>query len=647
MNRESNGAEIDRLLKRKDFATLYNSFVEKDLSSNELLVFYLKNQKVLFSSAVFWNAELPHFHLREILDSSVKVHFIKSYLSEGENCNHALNQYLSSIAKEDFIRFIKLLGAFKHANFLTSLKELSENDSELQNVVKEFEIILMLQKRLEKEIKEDEHFVLQYSFGEIALAFSLYHEDFKLSPETLGNRNKQVAYEMTLVNALNNLFSLFKGTPKMTFKNPGHQFDPETIFPFIKRLIQRTSQINAIELYQSGYLNFQSVSIIAPLKTNENYSRFKINDLKSELEEYYLCGFDLITMVNKKDISGAIKFWEFYNLPQTVGDVDIRKLLKFLRCYSIDIPNDGIRVFDYEQLLDSISETFEWTREEAQSILSDFTFDIHAKKYAKNWLEKPFIREEAKLFWLGTFLKDRRWEVILLNRLKREQGNLLSENFERKIEEVFRARDFKTISREKFKSSNGEQGDFDVLAFKDHCLLVCEAKTRTRSDDFIHAAETEAMNLEGKAVFQLEKAVRNIRDNWDFLREKLGIEEKIELDSMEIIPLIITDFFEGDLRLYEGFYKVSLLELDVIINNRKKELYDPYRSIKTITDRNNSSFLFETNAASENDDLWNGETECSVKTLIKNIQQNTVWKDLERVWKFEPESMWLDYRIES
>lgn len=489
MSQKENQTKINRLLKKKEFSTLYKLFVEDNFSSRELIVFYLQNQKALFSSNKFWNSELPHFHLREIIESGIKIDFIKSYLSKNQYCNDALNQHLFSIAKEDFIRLFKLFGAFNHTNFLTSLKRLSEENSELQKVAKEFEIILTVQERLKKENDADEQFFLQFSFGEIALAFTSYNNELKF----IGNRNKQIAYEMTLVDELNKLFCLFKGTSKMTFENLKNQFNPKDIFPFIKRLIERTIQRNTIELYQSGCCDFQSMVIIAPLITNEHYSRFKVNDLKSELEEHYLCEFDLTTTINKKDISGAIKFWEFYNLPQIVEGIDIYKLLKFLRCYAIDIPDDGIRIFDYVRLLKDTSETFKWTIEETELILSYLTFDIHTEKYPNNWLEKPFIKEENKVFWLGTFLKNRRWEIILLNQLKREQRNLLSENFEKRIEKIFNVKDFKTISQEKFQSLNGEQGNFDVLAFKSNCLLVCEAKTRTRSDGFSHAKEKQKL----------------------------------------------------------------------------------------------------------------------------------------------------------
>src|SRR5690606_20839457 len=108
MNQKKNETEINRLLKKKGFNALYNLFVENNFSSDELLVFYLQNKAALFSSAKFWNSDLPHFHLREIIDRSIKVDFIKIYLSKNQNCNYTLNQYLFSIAKEDFIRLVKL-----------------------------------------------------------------------------------------------------------------------------------------------------------------------------------------------------------------------------------------------------------------------------------------------------------------------------------------------------------------------------------------------------------------------------------------------------------------------------------------------------------------------------------------------------------
>lgn len=310
--------------------------------------------------------------------------------------------------------------------------------------------------------------------------------------------------------------------------------------------------------------------------------------------------------------------------------------------------NESITLFDLDKLSVGIQAYFNWTADETKATLSYLTFDIQGKEFPANWLSRPFLKYNNQLLWLGSFLKDRRWDNILLNRIKTEkehgkQINVISRNFESKIQTLFESKSFKTISGVNFYSSNGQKGDFDVLAFKDNHLFVCEAKIGKRSDDYFQAAYAETMRLEGHAAEQLEKAIANINEDWDNLKKKLGIEENIDLTNVKIIPLIITDYFEGDLQLYKSAVrKTSLLELEVIFKNAKKDLLETYLISRLVLNSNNPNL--KQHAPFTNEwDLWSGKANLDVETIIRNIDQNAIWKDMEIIWKFEDEKATLHY----
>jgi len=705
-------ASISQALSNKDFESLFRLFTTEKFSATELLVFYKRN-KDIFNSETFWASQLPHFHLQSIIESDFKITFIQSYFSSDLNCSHDLNNHLVSISKSDFIKFTKLWQVFNHSSFYKSVKELSKNDSELERFVKELDIIIKAQEKLNAEAKADEKYLLQFTFGEIAVAFSLYYYEFKQSDQILANKKLQTQIEMALVDELNNIISLFNGKSNMAFQfenndelqkqfqrneAPHHilgkkgldiPLEPkfQLLYSLIKRLIERNGWKGQIHLYLCGYFDFETVILNpAPLQSNNNYRVFKINNSKSTPEELFFSelrfDFSKPQNLSKTNIKSSLENLKFYGIPETITHngnlIEIKKALQLLKYFSVHkgpkerqifldgkktmsfVMNEGdkqfvelfgsnesITLFDFEKLSKGISTYFKWTEQETQSLLSFLTFEITSSQLSYSWVSRPFLKCKNQILWLGSFLKDRRWDNIFLNKFKRDNEfkslvNTLSKNFEKKIEELFQSSSFKTISGVPFKSANGQTGDFDVLAFKNNNLIVCEAKTGIRSDDFFYAAKSEAVRLEGCAAGQLEKAIHNIKENWVSLKAKLEVADTTGIDDIKIIPLIVTDYFEGDLHLYKNsILKTSLIELEVNLKNKKKDLLEMYMIMQFHNEL--SKDLKEKRNIPSNWDLWNGAKECSVENLIQNIQQNTIWKVLESVWKFDNEKYLLDY----
>lgn len=706
---KQNENEISKYISSKDFECISQLFTDKKFSVTELLIFYRRN-KVILKDKSFWNSQLPHFHLQAVIESDFKITFLENYFSSDLNCNDELNKHIAVVAKSDFIKIIKLWQVFNHNSFYTSLKPIAEYDTDIERFVKEFDIVIKAQQKITDEADRDGKQLLQYSFGEIVMAFTLFYYEFKQSPQALGNKKWQTSVEMTLVDELNNILTLFKGKDVMRFQfesneeiqkefqrneAPHHTLGKQglwtplekkyrLIFSLINRMIDRNSRKGQIKLYLSGYVDFETTILNpAPLRSNNNYRIFKINDNKSAPEELYFWGFKLEDIANYKQQSrtetkSILKNLKFYGISEIVKhngkEIEIEKVLKLLLFLSVYKgpkerqiisngeestsfvmnqgdekfrelfgSNESITLFDYEKLAKGVMTYFNWSEQETQNILSFLTIDIATSDFPYTWINKPFLKFSNQVLWLGSFLKDRRWGNILLNSLKKGKGSKdIATNFEKQIEELFKKNSFKTISSLRFQSSNGQSGDFDVLAFKDNYLIVCEAKSGIRSDEFDHAAKTEAVRLEGCAADQLEKAIYNIKENWANIKLKLGIPETIEIDNVKIVPLIVTDNFEGDLRLYKNtILKTSLLELEVNLKNKKKELLEMYFFIQS--SMNGLNIDFKNSITPSNWDLWKGQKECSVENLIQNIEQNTIWKELENVWKFEDVKILLDY----
>lgn len=698
-------AQIENALAIGDFNAIYNLFCSNNFSLTELKIFYRRNKQVL-KIAEFWTSQLPHFYLEGILGSDLKVIFLQSYLAASENCSHELNQHFIIHDKGQYVKHLKLWKAFEYTSFFDSFKQISKNDSELERVVKELEIILKAQREISLEEKNDQNYFLQFSLGEVMLGLSLYYYAFKQDRQTAGNKSWQTQIEVALVEEINKILALFRNKKNMIFgfasndelqksfqqnEPPHHMLDKKglnmplepkfkLLYQLFERLISRNSRKGRITLYLCGYADFSSVILNpAPIRTNNNYRIFKFNNAKSAPEEYYFLGIRMSTLSNvkssaKTDITASVKALDFYGIPTTIENnrtrVEMHKVLQLLKFLSVHKgpvertfispeeyvimnqgdekfiqhfgSNEAITLFDLEKLSAGIEKYFNWTADEVKATLSYLSFDILGNEFPANWLSRPFLKCKNQILWLGSFLKDRRWDNILLNKIKTEKEHeklikLISRNFELKIQALFESRSFKTISGVEFHSANGQKGDFDVLAYKDNYLFVCEAKVGKRSDDFFHAANAETVKLEGHAAEQLEKAIDNIREDWANLKRKLGVGQDIDLAGVTIVPLIITDYFEGDLQLYKcGIRKTSLLELEIIIKNAKKDLLEMYLFFKGIRDSNNPN-LKQQHSFNNKWDLWGGKTKLDAEIIIQNIEQNAIWKDMNAVWKFEDE----------
>jgi len=694
-------SQLQVALAIRDYYSIYNIFVDNRLSFIDLLVFYKVNDETILPDALFWNSQLPHYYLKQVLDSDLKISFIESYFKSNANSNDELNRHLIIICKDDYVRHFKLWRAFEKPQFWDSFKSISDSDQELARVKRELEIVIQSQKRIQLDVQKDEQFFLQFTIGDLLLGFSLYYYEFKQQPEFLNNKSWQTQIEVAVLSELDRVFLLHKGKASMQlgFKNnsglqeyftkneaPHHILGKKTketseikfkkIYHLIEEAIRQTMRRNNIQLYLCGFADFEGInSNNILLKTNDKYRVFQINNAKSTPEELYFSNLRKETMYSKPpsktDCTSINNALHFYGFPSSVTvngfEIVIEKVVKLLKYFSVYkgpeerwvISNDkvlifnkgdekfielfgdneSITIFGYDKLIENISIYFDWGKVETTAIISFLTFDLDTANYPLSWVSRPFIKLNEQILWLGSFLKDRRWDNILINKIKQEDEfkslvNKLSRNFELQIHKLFENNNFKTLSGITFRSSNGQRGDFDLLAFKDNYLFIGEAKCGSRSDDFYHAVYLETVRLEGCAAEQLDKSVFNIQEDWKTIKTKLEIPDNVNLEEVTIIPMVMTDYFEGDLQLYkEKYRKISLLELDVLFKNKKKDLLEVYILKKLTSDRNNPN-IRSPSSREKNWDLWLGNNYPDIRILLKNIDNNEIWKEIEDVWNF-------------
>lgn len=673
------------LCSKGHFDEIPQLFVEHNLTPNDLIRLYKKQNPLLFSNPTFWKSELPLFHINTVLESELKSTFFKKYFSTDAHNNDALNECLFLLANETFVQYAKLNRAFLFSGFRESLTRLAAKNPDLKPLVKEYEICAEEWQIIEDEQQQDNYLLFQLSLGEILMGFALYYQFVKRSPESRGNKLRQIEIENALIDELQRIFESFQGksnislhylsnkemqqvyeryeTPHPILGKEGLVVPLDSIFQLIfdiaKRSIERTSRRNWIELYQCGFADFET-TILNPalLIPNHLFQVFRKNDYKKGPEEWYFSSIRLdaigLETDRKINISAGINMMSYYGIPDEIiyndKAINLEKILLLLQHFSAfkgppernvfqDVTNkadehferlfgtnESITLLDFNELKRDISLYFDWPEEETDSILDFLTFDLTNRAITKSWIQRPFLKINDQVLWFGTFLKDRRWSNILLNKIKSEASlkktvGTIAENLEKRLEQLFQKAGFATTQGFKYGKKGSALGDLDVVAFKDTHLFICEVKSGERSHDFSFAAHQENVKLEEKAATQLKRALNHISQYWSLLQEKLGIETKLE--DITVIPMIVTDIFEGDSRVYgTNIRKTSLLKLDVLLNNKKKDLLEMYLFNLSI---GNSNISIK-NIQSIDWDLWDGEPVLSVELLLKKLDEGAVWE---------------------
>lgn len=310
--------------------------------------------------------------------------------------------------------------------------------------------------------------------------------------------------------------------------------------------------------------------------------------------------------------------------------------------------NEAISVFDYKSLLKSLRTYYKKPITIIKDNLDFLICDLNNPNKLSGWLQRPFIKVGDKVFWLGRLLKDRRWDIILRNKLKEDKTyaeaavyNTLIQKIDYSLEtatgKVFQDKHFSVDIGWEFSNPSDpkkEGGDIDVIAYKDKFLFVVQIKNSGHSNAIRQASYIEDKQLMNQAAKQLDKSLYFIHNNWSTVQEKFNFTH--HKSEITIFPLIVTNVYNGDYKTFKSYDKISLFELYIIMNNAKKGLYHSLSHLFT-SDRNSPSFnLTGIKILFDNDfDLWNKETVLNPSTIIKCIQSDSVWKDLELIKNFK------------
>lgn len=187
-------------------------------------------------------------------------------------------------------------------------------------------------------------------------------------------------------------------------------------------------------------------------------------------------------------------------------------------------------------------------------------------------VKKPFIKIDNHYIWGYSSLQYKDlYKIITMNVFSnpQEKENFIKNNsnkFENKICEMFKNANFKAVSQHTVK--NSKNNDIDVMAYKDGYLFIIEGKiTYSRLDyDTIRIHTEETLK---KAENQLNYRVKKYLDYLD--DETIRILEIDDISSLTIIPLIVTNSFEGKCICGNGIYKLSEYELAMYLDKKSPD----------------------------------------------------------------------------
>lgn len=693
---------ISSLLREKKIPQAFEYVKANGVSFHEYYVAIKKNTQIL-SDEIFWQSELPLIFLSEFLNSPLKTSFYENYFSKDEFCNSTLNKALLKFNDTEFGCFFKLFQCHRKKKFMNELAELSRIPSFLQLALlwQKMQTICDTEELLEIEETDDNIQILQLPFDKILLGVIALHEAMMQSEDIKNNIDWQTMYDAAIVREAERIINLYvslesKESPKMSFGDasslnsewakirPNHKFeipreinlslDYILINDVINRGIQRQSVRYLIAHYLAGNAEFEDPFSVQSIKFNEGHSRYRLNDLKSRFEEIYF--YELPEQFTPSSVRNLKASFEtvlnYYNIPEKSAtrsekDFEIIKAHKLLSAFStfksplgksylgglstnINEPddkfknhfgsNEHISIFDEDDLIKNTSSYFGWSESESRDLISILTTDLLLKSGKSFLLQKPFLKVNDKVFWLGRLMKNRRWDSILRNKLKqdrvfkRNSKGKIAVGLEDAVKNMFLKSGFKVLGKEQseFTLRSGEKGEVDLLAYRNGELVIAEVKSGLIEDEPSAISETENLRLEGCASEQLEKINNYIAEFWDSTL-KYFFEAEVAFNDLKKLSLIVTDFFEGDLKVFKGIYhKISLIELDVILNNKKSKLLKLPLLMLSGTNANNPEYLKICDNI--NWDLWGENSSVSIEILKECIEKNKVWREVEQYKEF-------------
>jgi hypothetical protein len=438
-----------------------------------------------------------------------------------------------------------------------------------------------------------------------------------------------------------------------------------------------------INTYLSGFAEFCYIdNLNAGIKTNTKFTEYRKTLEKGKYDETYFVNkvVDSKEKLNeikslsstwekqfKLGITSSLEYLNFLKIPKSINNsrnnskIEFEKALLFIKSFSLflmpqgrmvingkmsfkrELPKEFKELFhsDYivsyneNELIRKCKTYFKWPTEEVRSIVDFFTTDLNNNKDKIDIKKRPLLKIGTQYVWLSSFLRDRRWEIILHQKIVAE--NLLnhndqSTNSENYISTIFKEGNFNAISSYRYREYN-KNGEIDVLAFKNGILFICELKSTYTQEDILKTSIYETQKFKYKASEQLDLAKDYVNNNFDEIKGIKELNIDCSKDDLKIETLIISNIYEADhLNFNKRHLKVSLFELLVILkNDLYKMLVPKYTkaffdlgldlSVDNILNKHNKNTILK-----EDCNLWENEKDCSPEDIISAILENKVWK---------------------
>lgn len=312
---------------------------------------------------------------------------------------------------------------------------------------------------------------------------------------------------------------------------------------------------------------------------------------------------------------------------------------------------------DEASMLKAITSYFGWGVDLTQPIIDFLTTDLNDSQNPQiDFLARPLIKIGSQYIWLSSFLRDRKWEVLMQKRILNDgliNLNTQTQGIEKGLADNFIEAGFKALASYKYEDKVKHfSGEIDTLAYKDNSLFVIEIKTTHIEENLMRYAAYQALRFEYKAASQLERNLDFIKTNFDSFKKIPELNIECSLEELKIIPLIVSNIFESDdILINEQFLKVSLFELMVILNN------DLFETLSSPSGLALGSSEFNISAASviqsfnrrapgfnqnhsnpiskEQCNLWSSMDACSPEDIINAIRTRIVWQGLDEMMEFK------------
>lgn len=491
--------------------------------------------------------------------------------------------------------------------------------------------------------------------------------------------------------------------PTDTLMNPNY-VPNEKISPLKKEVrtivdffIQKDIQTYQIENYLCGFASFEDIYIDdleAELLTTKSFNDYRSILERGVYEENYFVS-KIVKDEDKKNlilnfqeqwdrefqlhIEKANAYFEFYCLPEEIHleeygqPISTKKVLLLLYTFSkLFSPQGRIVVtgnsdknmiarrgiqerfstlfesdyligYNYDDFILKTSEYFEWSEQETKIIIDYLTTNLNNDDNCTIDLKKrPLLKSGGKIIWLSSFLRDRKWEVLLHKRItngkvKNYNPNQRSTDLEQNMANLFKNAGFGAKASHEY-----DGGEIDTIAYKENTLFLLELKTTYVEENIMSSQSYELLKFNALASDQLERATKYVKENYLELTLNKELNITCSLNELKIKRLIISNVFDGDGSHFTDLSgKISLLELAVILRNELDDLYisqeakvinkiDMEIPLNTaLSMMNTHSKDKKTNSVEytkADGDLWSNSDSPSAEDFITAIEENKVWK---------------------